>query len=90
MARPSLQRRINDVRIVIIIEPDEDALLKNMLARGRGVDILTSQEQRTEAHAKWLYGQWLVEEARRYHVPFVTSRPWETLLERIVATTTTS
>lgn len=84
LMRPSIQRRIKDVRIVFIIEQDEDALLSNMLARGRGADTLTIQEQRIEAHAKWMYGQWLVEEARSYHVPVVVSRPWETLIERIV------
>lgn len=72
------------MRIVFIVEPDGDTLLENMLARGRGVDAFTSQEQRTEARAKWLYGQWLVEEAQHYHIPVVASRPWETLVERIV------
>ena len=81
--RPSIQSYRKDMRMVIIIEPDENALLENMLARGRGADAFTSQEQRIEAHAKWLYGQWLVEEAQHYHVPVVASRPWETLVARI-------
>lgn len=84
MIRPSIHSHVKDVRMVIIIELDEDVLLNNMLARGRGADAFTYQEQRTEARAKWLYGQWLIEEARRYHVPVVTSRPWETLVERII------
>ena len=84
IARPSLQSYLKDFQIVIIIEPDEEKLLENMLVRGRGVDAFTCQEQQTEAHAKWLYGQWLTEEARRYQVPVITSRPWETLVERIV------
>lgn len=50
-------------RSIFIVEQDEDMLLRNMLERGRGADAFSRQEQRTEVHAKWLYGQWLVEEA---------------------------
>lgn len=86
-ARPSVQSRAENgqVRAVFLIESDEEIMFSNMLARNRGIDRQTEIEVRQEAHAKWLYGQWLVEEARHYGLPVLESRPWSTLLERIIA-----
>ncbi len=78
------------VRTAFLVEPDESAILNNMLARGRGFEARTTDEQRTEARAKWLYGQWLAEEAQRYGLPVLEPRPWDTLVERVLAATTTS
>ena len=75
------------VAMVFLVEPDEEVLLGNLLARGRGMAGHTTAECRTEARAKWLFGQWLVAEAGHYGLPVLESRPWETLAERIVRVT---
>lgn len=76
------------VALVILVEPDEGALLGNMLARGRGMAGRSDAELRTEARAKWLFGQWLISEADRHGLPVIEPRPWKTLADRIVRATT--
>lgn len=78
------------VRAVFLVEPEEDVLLANMIARGRGTTGQSEAELRTEAHAKWLYGQWLAREAHRYNLPVLHPRPWSTLIERIITVTSVS
>lgn len=86
VARPSIQQRMQNgqVQIVFLIEPDEDVLRASILARGRGIEQFSEAETTIEARAKWLYGQWLSQEAHRYGLAVLESRPWETLVERIV------
>lgn len=72
------------VRSVFLVEPDEDALLYNMRQRGRGFDDFSAKEQETFVRAGWLYGQWLRRQADHYDLPFVASRPWESLVERVL------
>ncbi len=71
-------------RMVFLVEPDEQVLYVNMIARGRAISERTEDELHTEARAKWLYGQWLTREARRYNIPALVPRPWETLLDRVM------
>jgi 2-phosphoglycerate kinase len=73
------------VRAVFVVEEDEAALLANMRARGRGIDERDDESLRVEARAKWLYGQWLVAEARRRRLPVVAARPWGSLTRRLLA-----
>jgi 2-phosphoglycerate kinase len=73
------------VRSVFLFEPDEEVLLTNMQSRDRGFDELPSAEQRVQARASWLYGQWLRQEALAHELPAVPARPWETLTERVLA-----
>jgi len=89
-AAPLLRARVasGQVALVFVVEADEAALLANMLARGRGMAARPAAEQRTEARAKWLFGQWLVAEAGRHGLPVVEARPWATLAERILAAVT--
>jgi len=86
IARPLMNQYLTSgqARMVFLVEPDEQALYTNMVARGRGVAERAEIEMRTEARAKWLYGRWLIEEAQRYNIPVLTPRPWETLVERIM------
>lgn len=72
------------VRVVFLVEPEEDAIFTNMVVRRRGIAERTQADLRTEAHAKWLYGQWLADEASRYGLPVVEPRPWPTLSERVM------
>jgi len=85
-ARPEVRDRAagGHVRAVFLVEPEEEMLFTNMLARRRGIAEKTENELRTEARAKWLYGQWLTTEAQRYGLPVLESRPWSTLLERLI------
>jgi len=68
---------------VFLVESEEDILFTNMLTRSRGIVERPEEELRTEARAKWLYGQWLTAEAQRYGLPVLEPRPWSTLLERL-------
>ncbi len=89
---PSLAatRRSDVVRAVILAEDDEDSLYGNMLARGRGIESQEASDKGVEEKRRdwirhtWRYNRWLEHEAKRYGVPVVLSRPWETLTERIL------
>jgi 2-phosphoglycerate kinase len=91
-ATPSVRDRAKKglVRAVFLVEPEEEALLANMASRERGTAGQSEAELRTEAHAKWLYGQWLAREAHRYGLPVLHARPWSTLIERIITVTSVS
>lgn len=86
-ARQIVQKHMQSghVRGVFLLESDEKVLYANMLARGRGVEAMPESELRTEARAKWLYGQWLAEQANRFGIPALEARPWTTLLDRVLA-----
>ena len=85
-ARPLMNHYLTSgqARMVFLVEPDEQVLYANMVTRGRAVSERTEIELRTEARAKWLYGQWLTKEAQHYDIPVLAPRPWETLVERIM------
>ena len=68
------------VRAIFLYEADERQLLANFLQREPD-----SGPQSTRARVSWLYGQWLKQEAERYGLPVLASRPWDTLFERIIA-----
>jgi 2-phosphoglycerate kinase len=72
------------VQAVFLIESDEEMLFTNILKRGRGIAGRAEEELRTEARAKWLYGQWLSEEAHRFRLPVLEARPWTSLTDRII------
>jgi 2-phosphoglycerate kinase len=91
-ARPMMQERATGGRIggLFLVEPDEGTILANIMARGRRGFEQTEAEQRTEARAKWLYGQWLADEALRQRLPVLEPRPFETLDERVTAAIATA
>jgi hypothetical protein len=64
------------VRSVFLIEPDADVVRQRM---GLGA------EGDTQAAMHWRYGQWLRAEAARHGQPVVPPRPYNTLLERVLA-----
>lgn len=88
--RPEIQQyaESRQLRAVFITEPIKETLLHNMQIRGRGMEKHSAAEQQTEAHVKWLHGQWLAQEARHYGLPVVEARPWPTLMERILRSLT--
>ena len=87
LSRPSVRDRVSNgyVQAVFLVETEEEVLLANIVGRDRGMGGRREAELRTEARAKWLYGQWLADEAHRYSLPVLEPRPWSTLVERIMA-----
>lgn len=85
LARPALRHRLADgrVRAVLLAEPDEEVILANMLARGRGIAGQSDPALRTQAQANRLFGRWLADEAARFGLPVLESRPWTELADRI-------
>ena len=77
------------VRAVFLVEPDETLLLANVLARGREHTWMTEAELRAVVRGRWLYGQWLTDQARRAGVPVLEPRPRDTLAERIAVAAST-
>ena len=86
LARPLLQRHrsMGKVQAVFLVEPEEERLFVNIMERQRGTHNQSEAELRTEARTKWLYGQWLAQEAQKYGLPVLPPRPWSTLLERLL------
>jgi 2-phosphoglycerate kinase len=68
------------VRAVFLYEPDEQQIVANYLLREP-----ESGPQLTRARVSWLYGQWLVREAERHGLPALPARPWDTILDRVIA-----
>ncbi len=68
------------VRAVFLYEEDEQQILRNFGAR-------LGEEQRwaRRARASWYYSEWLRREAERLGLPAVPARPWDTVLERVIA-----
>ena len=74
-----------DVCTVFIVEQDEKQLLHNLQSRGRGFNDWNKMEQEGFAHASWLFGQWLAQEANKLELPVINAQPQETLLERLLS-----
>ncbi|HLZ72015.1 MAG TPA: hypothetical protein VKV26_19090 [Dehalococcoidia bacterium] len=66
------------VRAVFLYEEDEQQILRNYRAR-EGTD------QPHRARVSWYHGEWLRCEAERLGLPAVPARPWDTVLERVIA-----
>ncbi|HEU5378403.1 MAG TPA: isopentenyl transferase family protein [Ktedonobacteraceae bacterium] len=73
-----------EVRSVFLVESDEEIIAQNMHLRGRGFGDVSLKEQQTVVRASWLYGQWLRRQADHYNLPVIESRPWDTLIERVL------
>jgi 2-phosphoglycerate kinase len=86
LIRSALQKHMHNkqIRAVFLIESKEENIFTNIQERGRGTTERTEKELHTEARAKWLYGQWLAQEAQRLQLPVLEARPWESLSDRIL------
>jgi 2-phosphoglycerate kinase len=85
--RPRLRAHVTGghMQAIFVVEPEESAILANLLDRGRGIAGYTDAELRTRARAYWLYGHWLAGEARRRGgLPVQEPQPWSTLADRTV------
>lgn len=74
-----------DICTVFIVEPNEKQLLHNLQSRRRGFNDWDKLEQEGFAHASWLYGQWLAQEATKLELPVINAQPQETILERLLS-----
>jgi 2-phosphoglycerate kinase len=68
------------VRAVFLYEPDEETLLRNFSVREP-----EAGDQTKRARVSWLYGLWLKQEAEQRGLPALPARPWDTLLDRVLA-----
>jgi 2-phosphoglycerate kinase len=66
------------VGAVFLYEPDEAQI-------GRNYQLREGKPQPDRARASWCYSEWLRAEAERLGVPTVAARPWESVLERVIA-----
>jgi 2-phosphoglycerate kinase len=76
-----LAQTTDRVAEVFLYEPEEAQLLRNFALREPGGD------QVKRARVSWLFGQWLRDECGRFGLIAMPSRPWDTLLRRIVDAT---
>ena len=70
----------SQVRAVFIYEPDESQILANYLHREP-----EEGPQPFRARVSWLKGEWLKREAEHFGLTVLLSRPWDTLLSRLIA-----
>jgi 2-phosphoglycerate kinase len=83
---PSLAQHhaIDLVRFAFVLEPDQATLFQTLTRRSARFRSLPAAHQRTVAQANRLYGEWLRQQAQRHRQPWVESRPWLTLPDRLV------
>lgn len=73
------------VRAVFIMPSNEQMIVENMVARGRGLSGYSEQALRANGYAKWHYGMWIANEASRRGLPVIPPQPWSTLVTRVMA-----
>lgn len=67
------------LRAVYIVETDSDQLVSNYSTREPETG---KQEKRADISSQ--YNHWLIDQAALYGVPVVSSRPWKTVLQRVL------
>ena len=66
------------VKTVFIHEPSKEQILQNYLLR-------EGETQQYRAEVSYSYGTYLSRECTNFNIPIVESRPWNTLMERVIA-----
>ena len=74
-----------DVCSIFIVEQNEKQLLNNLRSRGRGFNDGGTLEQEGFAHASWLYGQWLAQEAKKLGLLTIDAQPQQTIFQRLLS-----
>jgi 2-phosphoglycerate kinase len=74
----------NEIRAVFLVENDEAIILDKLRKRGRGFNESSQEEQKSFAHASWLYGKWLRKEAEVHSLPVLYSQPKKTVIEHFL------
>jgi hypothetical protein len=72
------------VRFGFVVEPEEAVLFQTLAGRSPRFRALPHGHQHTVAATNWLYGCWLRQQAEAFGQPWVTSRPWPTLPDRLL------
>jgi len=65
------------IKSIFIHEPSKEQILQNYLAR-------EGEVQQHRADISHLYSNWLTKECLKHSIPFILSRPWDSLMERII------
>jgi len=65
------------VKAIFMHEPSREQILQNYLTREASL-------QAFRADVSHAYGNWLLEECSKLDIPIVESRPWDTLIERVI------
>ncbi len=73
------------LRAVFLYEEEKGIIEENMLRRGRGYQHMSRQQQQALVEGSWQFGQYLIEQAIANDLPVVQSRPFDTLVERVLA-----
>ncbi|MCL2408703.1 MAG: hypothetical protein FWC96_03710 [Oscillospiraceae bacterium] len=66
------------IKTIFIHEPSREQILQNFLEREG-----TLQHSRTDG--SYAYGNWLKESCSEFGISVVESRPWDTLMERVIS-----
>jgi hypothetical protein len=72
------------VRFGFVLEPEEAVLFQTLAGRSARFRALPQGHQHTVAGTNWLYGCWLRQQAEVFGQPWVSSRPWATLPDRLI------
>jgi hypothetical protein len=72
------------VRFAFVLELEEAVLFQTLAGRSPRFRALLQAHQHTVAATNWLYGCWLREQAEAFGQPWVESRPWATLPDRLI------
>lgn len=80
--------RDGTIQFCCLSTPSQEAILKNMVLRNRGMGGLGDEERAAQAAVYAAFGAWLERESRKVRTPIVPSLPHESLAERILAAAT--
>ena len=81
-ARQAFAGQVNGGRVrgVLLLEPDEQQLVANYLHREPAAGPQVKRADVSRRH-----GLWLKEDAERHGVPVIAARPWDSLVDRVLA-----
>jgi len=72
------------VRFAFVVEPEQAMLFQTLTRRSARFRALPEAHQHTVAGTNWRYGNWLRQQAQQFDQPWVESRPWATLPDRLL------
>jgi hypothetical protein len=75
---------VERVRFAFVGEPEQAALFQTLTGRSARFRALPEAHQHTVAATNWRYGNWLRQQARQFGQPWLESRPWATLPDRLI------
>jgi 2-phosphoglycerate kinase len=82
--RLAAHHREEQVRFAFVVEPEQAALFQTLTERSARFRALPEAHQHTVAATNWRYGNWLRQQAQQFDQPWLESRPWATLPDRLL------